>query len=352
MKHRAGSAFLLLLTAAAIFAAANSILAKIGDIGAHHLIHGRNPISFCNVLFAANLIAGLTLLAVHRKAWRLSKLAKIRQRDWWMMSALSLFSGVLGPALFFIGLMLTDVINVILISTLDIPLTLLFGYLISKEKAPWASIVGALFALSGVGVAFFLRAPDEHSMSMGMKLTMANIGTGSLGHFVASLPYAGEIMIALGTLITVVSGDVAKKLMAVVPAGVFAVYRTLFGTVAFSCIVLLVFGWHHFADLVSPFLWKWMFVYGGGVLALGLVLWYRALQATLSSDVAIANSVTPIAGVLFAYLLLHEVPALPQIVGGAFILAGIAFALVPKLRQPSTTPSQADQESSDAYIGI
>ena len=350
--HRTGPAFLLLLIATIIFASANSILAKIGHIGAHHLIHGRNPISFCNVLFAANLIAGLTLLAVHRKAWRPSQLAKIRPRDWWMMSALSLFSGVLGPALFFVGLMLTEVINVVLISTLDIPLALLFGYLISKEKAPWASIVGALLALIGVGVAFFLRAPDEHSMSMGMKMTMANIGTGSLGHFVARLPYAGETMVALGTLLTVVSVIVAKKLMASVPAGVFAVYRMLFGTIAFACIVLLVFGWHHFADLVSPFLWGWMFVYGGGVIALGLVLWYRALQTTPPSDVALANSVTPIAGVLFAYLLLHEVPAFPQIVGGAFIFAGIAIALIPKLRRPSATPSHANPKSSDAYIGI
>ena len=40
-----------LLAAIAIFGAANAVTRKITEIGAANLIDGRNPISFCNVLF-------------------------------------------------------------------------------------------------------------------------------------------------------------------------------------------------------------------------------------------------------------------------------------------------------------
>ena len=46
-----------------IFAAAASVVARLVEIGEANLIDGRNPISFCNLLFAGNLVAALTLFA-------------------------------------------------------------------------------------------------------------------------------------------------------------------------------------------------------------------------------------------------------------------------------------------------
>ncbi|MEL6928308.1 MAG: EamA family transporter, partial [Cyanobacteria bacterium J06600_6] len=53
-----------LLVAIAIFAASSSVGSKLSGIGKEHLIDGRNPISFCNVLFIGNLCALLVLIAV------------------------------------------------------------------------------------------------------------------------------------------------------------------------------------------------------------------------------------------------------------------------------------------------
>ena len=57
-----------------IFAAAASVVARLVEIGEANLIDGRNPISFCNLLFAGNLVAALTLLALYHREWRPARL--------------------------------------------------------------------------------------------------------------------------------------------------------------------------------------------------------------------------------------------------------------------------------------
>ena len=54
-----------------IFAAAASVVARLVDIGEANLIDGRNPISFCNLLFAGNLV---TLFALNHRPTNLRAL--------------------------------------------------------------------------------------------------------------------------------------------------------------------------------------------------------------------------------------------------------------------------------------
>ncbi len=334
-KNRRGTAFLLLWIAMLIFAAANSILAKLGQVGAHHLIHGRNPISFCNVLFTANIIAGLTLLAIHHKDWNKAALAKIRIREWGDMLVIAILSGVIAPTLFFLGLQLTEVINVVLIATLDIPLTLLFGMWLLHERHTLGTWIGALLALIGILLTFFLHQPPQ--MPMEMKMTMINIGKGPVAHFLATLPRAGEILIAIATLFTVFSVQYNRRALAGVPVGIYSVFRMIVGAILFFIIVIIMLGWVHFIDIFSPFLWEWMALYGIIVLAGGLYLWYKGIQSSTSSDLAITTSFSPLAGIIFAYLILAEIPEYGQIIGGIVIFIGIAVALIDKYRRERPT---------------
>lgn len=112
-----------------IFAASNSVVAKLGEVGARHPIHGHNPISFCNLFFAGNLLAGITLLIIYRKELKWESFKGYSLKQWGSMFMIILFSGVLAPTFFFIALMITPVNNVVLISTLDVPLSLLLAYL-------------------------------------------------------------------------------------------------------------------------------------------------------------------------------------------------------------------------------
>jgi hypothetical protein len=50
-----------------ILAASSSVVRKLTELGAMQSIHGHNPISFCNVLFAGNLCALTVLVAVYHR---------------------------------------------------------------------------------------------------------------------------------------------------------------------------------------------------------------------------------------------------------------------------------------------
>ena len=316
-----------------IFAAANSVIAKLGMLGATHLVDGRNPISFCNVLFTANIIAGLTLLGIHRKAWTKKQLSKITKDQWMNMLLLAVMSGVVGPSLFFIGLMLTEVINVVLISTIDIPLTLLLAWILMKERPSLGTVLAGLVTILGIGTVFFLHQTDI--MPMEMRMTMVNIGEGPLAYFLATTAISGKVCISLAVFFTVFSVEYSRKVLSDVPIGIFSVFRILVGAVIFFAIVLIMLGWVHFIDIFNPYLWQWMLFYGGVIVSLGLYLWYKGMRATTAADLSTANSFQPIAGIFFAYLILGEIPEFGQVIGGCVILIGIAIALFTKLHKGS-----------------
>ena len=313
-----------------IFAASNAVVAKIGELGAMHpTASGHNPISFCNLFFAGNLLAGITLLIVYRKNWRLSELKQVSLKMWICMFVLILFAGVLAPAFYFIALMLTEVTNVVLISTIDVPLSLFFAYLFFREKARPLAILGALIAFGGIILIFLLNQPP---MENRMTMKMIDVGNPAVNHFLQTLPKGGEILTTLATLMTIIATQISRSLLRSVSVGVYSVLRMMVGVVLFSIIVMSVFGVHHFDDLFSPFLWGWMIVYGALIIVVGQIMWYKGVKKASSADISMATALTPIAGTLFAYLILGEVPNKAQIIGGIVILFGIGVSLFGELR--------------------
>ena len=235
---------------------ANSVIAKLGELGAHHLVDGRNPISFCNVLFTGNLIGGIVLFAIHRKVWTKENLSHLKCGDWGHMFLLAILAGIFAPTLFVIGLMLTEVINVVLISLIEIPLALLLAWAFFKEWPTWGIIIASLFAAVGIAAIFFLHDPE--AMPKYEKMVMINIGDNPIAHFLASFPRAGEICIAFATFFTVLSVELSRKYLSEVPIGIYRVFRMLAGSVIFFFIVIIMLGWVHFIDVFNPFLLEWM----------------------------------------------------------------------------------------------
>ena len=74
-----GAAFLWL--SVLLFAASKSIVRILSDLGAKNLVDRRNPISFCNLLFAGNMCAALALFAVYRKHWTVANLRGLSGGD-------------------------------------------------------------------------------------------------------------------------------------------------------------------------------------------------------------------------------------------------------------------------------
>lgn len=308
-----------------IFAASNSIVFKISELGNMHLTpNGYNPISFCNLLFVGNAIAGITLFIVYRKDWQIKKIKKIPFRIWMYIFVLILFTGVLAPSFYFIALMLTEVTNIVLISTIQVPLSLLFAFLFFREKALLTAIIGALTAFGGIILIFLLHSPPIQDK---ITTTIIDVGNPKINHFLQNLPKAGEILTGLATLINTISVQISRKLLKNVSVGIFIVTRMIVGVVFFGMIAISVFGTYHFNDIFSPFLWRWMLIYGAIIVVTGQITWFKGIKHATSADISMARALTPIAGTLFAYLILGEIPNFAQIIGGIVILLGIGISL-------------------------
>ena len=236
----------LVWVAILVFAASNSVVGLLYDLGAANPVEGRNAISFCNVLFVGNLCAMAALLAM-----------------------------------VFLG-----------------------------ETAGRWNIAAAVIAVIGAAVVLFLERMGDFSQ----------VGEGELYAVAAAVVYA-------------IAAAISKYSLKDVPICVFTVFRTGFGAVVFFIAASYLFGFGHFQDAFSPLLWQWMVVYGAIIVVAGQVLWFSGLKRTNASTVTLASAFNPIAGVIFAVILLGEQPSTPVLIGVAIIAFGIAVGLYGSFRQ-------------------
>ncbi len=293
-----------------IFAAGNSIVRLLFDLGAQHTVDGRNAISFCNVLFVGNLCAMFTLLVVYRKDWTRKMLSALSGRQWVSLTVLAILLGAFAPSLVFLALEKTDVTNVVLFGRIEPPLYMLLAYLFLRDQSSRWDVAAAVITTSGVALMLLLQ--QEEGLAM--------IGQGELLALAAAGVYAG-------------SSVLSKKILTDVSLGIFVVFRAGVGAVIFFLAATYLYGIDHFQDAFSPFLWQWMLVYGGIIVVLGQVLWFGGLRTATPSNVMLASSFTPIAGVLFAVVLLGEQPSSAVLIGGAVMIAGIAVGIIGNLTQ-------------------
>ncbi|MGB3237990.1 MAG: DMT family transporter [Geitlerinemataceae cyanobacterium] len=311
-----------LLVAILIFAASNSVIRKLTELGAENAIDGRNPIAFCNVLFVGNLCASIVLFLIYRQQCTVQNLRSIPGKTWWGLMGISLLSGALGPALLFMALDLTTVNNVILIGRIETPLILALSVLFLGDRVNLWVIAGAIVSFVGVGLTVLLQEPTAEVMKMG-GLTIGK------GEFLAA---GGAIALSISTIIS-------KVTLKQISLGLFSTIRTIVGTIVFFIVVLILYTPTHFIDVFSPFLWQWMIAYGAVIVVGGQLCWFNGLKAAGAADVSLASSFSPIAGIVAAYLILSEAPTMAQYIGGSVIVLGIVLNQIGVFRSAATTPA-------------
>ncbi|MGD1904039.1 MAG: DMT family transporter [Geitlerinemataceae cyanobacterium] len=315
-----------LLAAVIIFAASNTIVRILTDIGAENPIDGRNPISFCNVLFVGNLVVLMVLSSVYRSQLNRTTFAKLTKLDWGALLVVALLSGALAPALVFMALDLTTVNNVVLLGRIEPPLALILSIAFLGDRVGALTLVGSAISFFGVALTVLLPSGDS---------AMAATGGLMVGR--------GEIYALSGAIVAAISTIFTRTALKNVPIGIFAIVRTMIGAAVFFVVVLILFEPGHFMDVFSPFLWQWMLVYGGLVIVGGQLCWFTGLKVSVASEVSLASSFAPIAGVLAAFLLLGEAPTTAQYIGGAVIVIGIVCTQIDvqrRSRQPRPTATK------------
>lgn len=286
-----------------LFGASNAIVQLLTRLGAEHPVDGRNAISFCNVLFVGNLCALIVLSLIYHREWSRENLRNIKLGDWTALTVLAVLSGAVVPALAFLAIENTTVTNVVLLGRVEPAVFLVLAVLVLGERATLWSFAGAAIAMLGAVTTFVLEAG-------GLSIEFGK----------------GEWQVVTASVIAAIASIISKAWLKRVPTGIFAVFRTGFGTVFFFFAAIYLFGPLHFRDAFTPLLWQWMLVYGGIIVAIGQYGWAVGLKRSEGQDVALATSFSPIGGVLFAFVLLGERPTLPVVAGVSVILVGIAVA--------------------------
>ena len=322
-------AALYLWLAVIIFATSNSIVRILIDLGAQHSIDGRNPITFCNLLCAGNMCAVVSLFVIYRKQWTFRNLRTLSLPDWVSLLVLALLTNTFAPWLFFVALNTTMVTSVVLVAQIEPPLVLVLSWLILNESLGLRSAVGASLCVLGVALSVLLQ-PTTGAFMIGK----------------------GELFVALAAVINAVSTIIAKQRLARISMGIFTVFRNMVGTVVFFGIANYYYGPIHFVDLASPFLWKWMLLYGSIIIVGGQILWFTGLKEVRSIDVSLASSATPIAGVLAAFLILGERPMTAQYIGGIVLVFGIVIGLLASHRKSKADTRVLTEKHDNAASAV
>jgi len=323
-----------LLIAILIFAASNSVTQRLTQLGAENLIDGRNPISFCNVLFVGNLCALIALIAIYGKEWSPAALSRLKLGDWLSLVVVASLSGALAPTMFFFALERTAVNNVVLVGRIEPPITLTLSVLFLGAKVNKQTVIGAVLAFVGVILTIVLQSPSDDAMAM------SGFAIGQ-----------GELMVAVGAIALSISSIISKIKLDSIPLGIFTIFRTGVGTLIFFSLTAKLYNLSHFMDVFTPILWQWMLIYGAIIVVGGQLAWFRGLKSTNAGDVSLASSISPIAGVLFAFLILGEVPTIAQYIGGAVIAIAIIFSQLGAKQRARLSQSETAQEM-DGKVGF
>ncbi len=291
-----------------IFGASSSVTRKLTEIGASQFMHEHNPISLCNVLFVGNVCALCIMLLLYRDQLTTVNIKKITKKEWGNLTFVAILSGAIAPAAIFRALAISPVNNIVLLGRLEVPLILILSSVIFKERLNQYQKVGVAIVLLGIFVAV----------------------TGSQADFQSSefVFGQGEILTIIATVFLAIATLINKYQLSNIPLGVYGIFRTGLGSIVFFIFAILLYGSGHFAEMLSPFLWQWMLVYGGIIVVVGQAFWIKGSRQSPIAVSTIISCFHPIAGMFFAYWILAEIPTMQQIFGSIILLMGLLFSQV------------------------
>lgn len=304
--------FIYLLIATLIFAAANSVTRRLIDLGATHLVQGRNPISLCNVLFVGNLCALVILLSLYLPQRQRYSCKTLSRKDWLNLVIVSVLAGALGPGLIFSALDHTTVTNVVLVSRLEPLFGLGFSLIFFHQRISLWTLTGAVLTFLGIAVTALFASAGHPVIRMGNSMHLG----------------LGELQAMAAALVLAIAGVINGSQLRTVPTGVIALVRTSLGTIIFFGLAISLYGRHHFVDAFSPFLWQWMLVYGGIIVVLGQLCWLAGLKTATVGQITVANAINPLLAIVLAYVILNERLTSAQLWGSGIVLTGVLFSAI------------------------
>jgi len=300
-SNRQSLEYINLILAIVLAALATPVVKWLVVHGGKLGISNPNAISFCNILFVGNLCSGAVVLATFRwqDIWR--QLSGLDARTTLFLSGNLLLGTVFAPILLYTALETTMVTNLVLLTRIEAVAYSILGFYLFKDPISKSNWIGLVFITIGTITLALVQGQLMHGDGLGL---------------LAGILYA--VGSALGR-------SVLKQIS--IPAFVFI--RNLVGGIVFFWLAIILYGPDHFAHAFSVDLWLVMTVYAALVVVLGQMTWFRAVSALSSGIVSAWSTLTPVLGVLFAYLMIHEIPNGSQWVAAFIIIGGLVITQLP-----------------------
>lgn len=289
----------MLVASRALSAARPALISLLITSGAELSGGVQHPISFCNVLFVGNFSAALLVGFWFGFGALLADMRALRPK----VKLGLLLNGALATllsALIFLGLQETTVTNAVLLGRLGPVIFALVGAMVlGKRIRPleWAG-----FSLITVGVVAIALKTSQFQTNK------------------------GDILILLSTLVFALSALINRLMIANAASLQVVVFsRNFLSSVIFFFIALRLFGPHHFADAFSGQLWVLMSIYALVVIVFAQFLWYASINNLDSRIVGRLTVLSPVFGVVYAFLINREYPSATQLGTLVVIIMGVAI---------------------------
>lgn len=287
-----------MLLAHALFALGSPTIKFLVERGSQFGLTHQSAISFCNVLFIGNLCAGI-LLFLRLGPRQIMKQGRSAKGD---LPALlfSIALAALYPALLFTALESTTVTNLVLLSRSEAVLYALSTSFFLGTRYTRREVAG--YSMLALGIAFLALLDSDFRVMKGDGLVLT-----------AGIVFAIDVL-------------VSKKLLQKIETGTFTFARTLGSALVFAAIAVNLYGPDHFAEAFQGELWIAMLFYSGLIVVLANLIYYRELPNSTPPYLAKLSLASPAFSIVFAFVLLGEVPDAVQVAAGLIILVGLAVA--------------------------
>lgn len=299
-EHRTRVALALLIGATVLFALGPALLKSLMNI-ASGIGLGTSGLSYCNVLFVGNFCAGAVTLLVGRPGRILREIAVLPRRAKTDL-VLGAIVSTIHPALLYTALERTSVINIVLLSRFNGIVYVLAAWLLLRAAVSRSEVFG--YSIIGAGVIVLLLFNN-----------MGHVGT-------------GDGLVLLATVFFTMTELISKRVLRHTSIQAYVFFRNFVSALIFFGIGMRVFGLEHFAEAFSGDLWVLMVLYAGIAIVAAQAAWLKAVQVLPVKAVANSQLLNPLFSIVFAYLLLGEVPTYSQSLVIGLVFVGM---LIPRL---------------------
>lgn len=276
------ASLLLLLSATILFALGPTVLKLLIEMGARLGLDRPDAVSFCNVLFVGNFCAALVTMLYAGPRCIVRELVAVPRR----VKAYLLLAAIVStayPALLFTALETTSVTNIVLLSRFNGIVYVALGFLLLKESVHRSEILG--YSVIAIGVTVMVIANNA-----GLQIRK------------------GDLYVLAAAVFFGLTEIISRKVLPHVKVPTYVFFRNLVSALIFFGLAIYFYGPEHFMDVFTGELWVLMVVYAALAIVAAQLLWLNAVKVLPVKAVANIQLLNPAFSILFAFVLLNEVP--------------------------------------------